>query len=86
MLIRIFNCNKDKLILEKNLCLFANFKSTSSLSKSENDINRTNQKSKHDYSKTLNLPNFGEFELSMKKICENEEKIKKVKLNFHESE
>ena len=32
----------------------------------------------NDYSKTLNLPNFGNFELSMKKIIENEDKIKKV--------
>lgn len=35
-----------------------------------------------DYSKTLNLPNSGKFELSMKNICENEEKIKKVLSNF----
>ena len=33
---------------------------------------------KNDYSNTLNLPNAGKFELSMKKICEQEDKIKKV--------
>jgi hypothetical protein len=32
----------------------------------------------NDYSNTLNLPNAGKFELSMKKICEHEDKIKKV--------
>jgi hypothetical protein len=41
--------------------------------------NKANSKeTKHDYAKTLNLPNFGIFELSMKNICTNEEKIKKV--------
>jgi hypothetical protein len=35
-----------------------------------------------DYSKSLNLPNSGKFELSMKNICENEDKIKKVLSNF----
>jgi hypothetical protein len=34
------------------------------------------------YTKTLNLPNPGKFELSMKKICENEETIKNVKFKF----
>lgn len=37
---------------------------------------------KNDYSKTLNLPNSGKFELSMKKICEHENKIKKVKFTL----
>ncbi len=32
----------------------------------------------NDYYNTLNLPNPGEFELSMKNVCQNEEKIKKV--------
>jgi isoleucyl-tRNA synthetase len=31
-----------------------------------------------DYSKTLNLPNAGAFELSMKNVCSNEEKIKNI--------
>jgi hypothetical protein len=35
-------------------------------------------KQQNDYFKTLNLPNPGKFELSMKKICETEEKIKQV--------
>jgi len=34
------------------------------------------------YTKTLNLPDAQQFELSMKKICEKEEAIKKVKNNF----
>lgn len=37
---------------------------------------------KNDYSKTLNLPNSGYFELSMKRICEHEDKIKKVQLEI----
>jgi len=35
-------------------------------------------KQKNDYQKTLNLPNPGQFELSMKNICQTEEKIKQV--------
>lgn len=50
--------------LKQHYCL----KSTSSGKSKKNE----------DYSKTLNLPNSGKFELSMKKICENEEQIKKV--------
>ena len=34
------------------------------------------------YTKTLNLPDAQQFELSMKKICEKEEAIKKVKNHF----
>lgn len=37
---------------------------------------------KNDYSKTLNLPNCGKFELSMKRICEHEDNIKKVHLDI----
>lgn len=44
------------------------------------------QKKANDYSKTLNLPNFGQFELSMKNICQNEEKIKKVSLLKHQKQ
>ena len=33
---------------------------------------------KNEYQKTLNLPNPGEFGLSMKNICKTENKIKKV--------
>lgn len=55
-----------------------------------NQLNKTNRcclalhrfKSKkseqNEYYKTLNLPNPGKFELSMKNICSNEEKIKQV--------
>lgn len=37
---------------------------------------------KNEYQKTLNLPNPGEFGLSMKNICRTEEKIKKVSLIY----
>lgn len=66
-----FNSNLKKhlkqstSILNNNLNLFYRLKSTKI-------------KKNDDYSKTLNLPNSGKFELSMKKICENEEQIKKV--------
>ena len=41
--------------------------------KSKQEKNANNE-----YAKTLNLPNPGQFELSMKKICDLEENIKKV--------
>ena len=47
-------------------------------------LSRLNYSNKNElaYTKTLNLPNPGKFELSMKKICENEETIKNVKFKF----
>lgn len=41
-------------------------------------IRLKSSKQQNDYSKTLNLPNAGKFELSMKNICETEAKIKKL--------
>ena len=35
-------------------------------------------KQNNEYHKTLNLPDAGQFELSMKNICKTEEKIKQV--------
>ena len=69
---------KNRVFLEKifqNKCLI---RYTASIRASTTTTNTSNKNAGPDYSKTLNLPNAGDFELSMKKICENEEKIKKV--------
>ena len=39
---------------------------------------RHKSKSKNDYAHTLNLPDAGKFELSMKKVCDSENQIKTV--------
>ena len=64
------NFLKLKINIFENKHGFKNFKG----------LTRLNYSNKNEvtYTKTLNLPDPGKFELSMKKICENEEKIKKV--------
>lgn len=42
-----------------------------------------NKALKNEYQDTLNLPNPGEFGLSMKNICKTEDKIRKVQPNGH---
>ena len=37
----------------------------------------------NDYSKTLNMPNSGKFELTMKNVCLNEENIKQVDVIYN---
>jgi hypothetical protein len=70
------------LLLLKNVL---NKKSVPSLNRINNPfyfINRFKSKNVNNkYSQTVNLPNFGQFELSMKNICKNEEKISKVNKN-----
>lgn len=39
---------------------------------------KSSSSDKNVYSSSLNLPNFGNFELSMKKICQNEERVKQL--------
>ena len=50
------------------------FKSSSGIKKS----------SQNEYQNTLNLPNAGDFGLSMKNICKTEDKIKKVAFKRYE--
>ncbi|CAF0914431.1 unnamed protein product [Brachionus calyciflorus] len=58
--------------------LSLNRRSILTLNNTVRNINRFKTQKTNDYSKTLNLPNSGKFELSMKKICETEEQIKKI--------
>ena len=69
-IIEMFRLN-NKIIVKPRAAVYAlRFKSKQTKS----------DKQKNDYQKTLNLPNAGQFELSMKNICQTEEKIKQVTL------